>query len=309
LQLTVKSPYDFVQSVQDYGWVSLAPCRWLPEEGILQRVERLSTGKVVLARIKEVGKSQGTSPDGLVILNVEAASAEALTDVEKAELGANLRWMLRLDEDFEPFYKRARGDEHLWGVLKSGRGRLLRSPSLFEDVVKTICTTNTTWRQTKGMVQRLVDLLGTPYPIDPALRAFPTPEQVAAADVETLQGEVRMGYRSAYIHQLAGEVVAGRFPGNGSKSGSRSWKFSRNSAELKKQLKAIKGVGEYAANTLLMILGHYGELALDSEMKTFVKERYFNGETVTDKEILAVYDGWEEWRYLAYWFDLVGSED
>jgi 3-methyladenine DNA glycosylase/8-oxoguanine DNA glycosylase len=309
LQLTVKSPYDFARSIQDYGWVNLAPCRWLPETGALERVERLSTGKVVLARIKEVKKGQGTSPDGLEVLDVEVEASGALTDVEKAELGANLRWMLRLDEDFEPFYERAKGDERLSGVLKSGRGRLLRSPTLFEDVVKTICTTNTTWRQTKGMVQRLVDLVGTPYPLDPALRAFPTPEQVAAAGVETLQKEVRLGYRSAYVHQLAAEVVAGQFPGNGSRSGSRSWKFSRNSADLKKQLKAIKGVGDYAANTLLMILGHYGELALDSEMRTFVKERYFDGEAVTDKEILAVYDEWGEWRYLAYWFDLVGSED
>jgi 3-methyladenine DNA glycosylase/8-oxoguanine DNA glycosylase len=297
LKLTVKSPYDFARSVQDYGWVSLAPCQWLAEASALQRVERLSSGKVLLARITAIDKGQGASLNGLELLDVEVKVDEPLTEEEATELEAKLRWMLRLDENYHPFYERAKEDQRLWGVLKSGRGRLLRSPTLFEDLVKTILTTNTTWRQTKGMVQRLVDLLGTPYPLDPALRAFPTPEQVAVAEIEVLQQEVRMGYRSAYVHQLAGEVVAGHFP----------LQLPENPAELKKQLKAIKGVGEYAANTLLMILGHYGELALDSEMRSFVRERYFDGEAVTDKEILAVYDEWEEWRYLAYWFDLVGE--
>ena len=112
-----------------------------------------------------------------------------------------------------------------------------------------------------------------------------------------LRQEVRLGYRSAYIMQLAQEV-AGR---------ERDLESLKDSSlpreEVKKELKSIKGVGEYAANTLLMLLGHYGELALDSEMRSFVTQHYFDGRAPSDKEILAMYDRWGEWKYLAYWFD------
>ncbi len=41
---------------------------------------------------------------------------------------------------------------------------MLRSPSVFEDVVKTICTTNTAWSGTRKMTAALVDNLGVEAP-------------------------------------------------------------------------------------------------------------------------------------------------
>lgn len=298
VQLAVSAPYNFAQSVQDYGWVSLAPCRWLDDEQELRRVERLTSGKVALIHIVAGGELPGNEPK---VANLEARvdADEALTATEEDEIFAKLRWMLRLDDDLSAFYGQAQANSGLWEEVKAGRGRLLRSPTLFEDVVKTICTTNTTWRQTKAMVQGLVDLLGSPYPAEPDLKAFPTPEQIEVAGPEFIQREIRLGYRSAYVHQLAQEVVSGE------RDLTSLIQSDLPTPQLKKELRTIKGVGEYAANTLLMILGRYGELALDSEMRAFVKEKYFNGQQVTDAEILAVYDRWDQWRYLAYWFDLV----
>jgi 3-methyladenine DNA glycosylase/8-oxoguanine DNA glycosylase len=296
-ELKVKKPYTFAQSVQDYGWIALAPCKWLKEADVFQRMERLDTGQAVRIQVSE-GLS-GVSSDGQVAIQANVEAARPFTKAQGKELTEKLRWMLRLDEEFEPFYERAAEAPRLWSEIKAGRGRLLRSPTLFEDVVKTICTTNTTWRQTVGMVDRLVHLVGDPYSPDPNFHAFPTPEQIAAADLELLQQEVRLGYRSAYVHQLAQEIVAGDRE-------LESLRFNQlPAAELKKQLLSIKGVGKYAANTLLMLLGRYGELAVDSEMRTSVSERYFNGQSPGDKEIQSIYEGWGEWKYLAYWFDLI----
>jgi 3-methyladenine DNA glycosylase/8-oxoguanine DNA glycosylase len=296
-ELKVKKPYVFAQSVQDYGWIALAPCEWLNEAGIFQRIERLGTGQVVRIQISETLSS--VKSDGQATLQADVGASRPLTKAEGQAVTEKLRWMLRLDEDFEPFYQRIAETPRLWSEIKTGRGRLLRSPTLFEDVIKTICTTNTTWRQTVGMVDRLVHLLGDPYSPDPGFRAFPTPEQIADADPNLLQQQVRLGYRSAYVHQLAQEIVAG----------DRDLESLKSSllpaAELKKQLISIKGVGEYAANTLLMLLGRYGELAVDSEMRAFVSERYFDGQLPGDKDMLAIYKGWGEWKYLAYWFDLI----
>jgi 3-methyladenine DNA glycosylase/8-oxoguanine DNA glycosylase len=51
---------------------------------------------------------------------------------------AAVRHVLRLDADLSGFYALAAEDPDLaWTV--SGAGRMIRSPTVFEDVVKTIC--------------------------------------------------------------------------------------------------------------------------------------------------------------------------
>src|SRR4051812_22363274 len=63
------------------------------------------------------------------------------------ELVARSRHVLALDEDLSPFYELVRSDPELsWAA--AGAGRMVRSPSVFEDVVKTVCTTNCAWSAT-----------------------------------------------------------------------------------------------------------------------------------------------------------------
>ena len=61
----------------------------------------------------------------------------------------------------EPFCAAAAADPELAWVT-SGAGRMIRSPTVFEEVVKTICTTNCTWSATIRMVSALVEHLGEP---------------------------------------------------------------------------------------------------------------------------------------------------
>jgi len=291
LELSVAKPYDFAQSVCDHGWVQLAPCYWDEERHSLRHVQRLDTGKVALLHIS----AENTAD--VVTLRIEVEANTPLTTAEQDDMRQNVHWMLKLDEDFSAFYERIHQHPPLQERMSSGRGRLLRSPTLFEDVVKTITTTNTTWRQTIGMVERIVNTLGEPYPANPELRAFPTPQQVAAADDAVFTGVLKLGYRGPYVQQLAREIVAGERDLEALKHSDLPPK------ELRKELKQIKGVGDYAANTLLMILGRYGELAVDSEVRSLVSRLYFNGEAVTEAQIQDTYRHWDEWKYLVYWFD------
>jgi 3-methyladenine DNA glycosylase/8-oxoguanine DNA glycosylase len=75
-------------------------------------------------------------------------------------------------------------------------------------------------------------------------------------------------------------------------------------ADIKRALLAIKGVGPYAAATLLMLIGRYDEIGFDTVFRDFVSARYFNGERPLPATMLAVYDDWGKWRYLAYWFEM-----
>lgn len=291
LHLTIPKPYHFAKSVCDHGWPALAPFRWVEESQTLERVERLGAGQVVLLALSAV------ELDTVVHLGIQINSDRTLTAGELAEISANVRWMLKLDHDYQLFYALARQHEHVGRVVGQGRGRLLRSPTLWEDVVKTIATTNVTWGNTKAMIGRLVATLGDPFPLEPTRHAFPTPAQVAEADPTLFANVIRMGYRNTYVQQLAQEIV----------SGARDLEALRYAAlptaELKKAVKAIKGIGDYAAHTLLMLLGDYSALPIDSEYRSFVVARYFAGQTPSEKVLAAIYAAWGEWKYLAYWFD------
>src|SRR5918999_4011036 len=125
---------------------------------------------------------------------------------------ATLRYMLRLDEDLSAFYATAARDSRLAWVTR-GAGRMLRSPTVFEDVVKTLCTTNCSWSATERMVAAIVEHLGEPAagaaPTGAAGRAFPTPEAMAGASLSFYKDVARAGYRGPYLLSLARSVADG----------------------------------------------------------------------------------------------------
>lgn len=283
--------FDFESTARAHGWVRLRPFTWHVPTAELHRIHRLASGKVVRLCLG----SGGTTDDPLIRVKVE--TVRALTPREKVEIRQIVRRMLRLDEDLGEFYALC-GAIKGWTLgLQPGAGRLLRCPTLFEDMVYTLCTTNTTWAGTIRMVDRLVATLGEEFPGQAAWRAFPTAEAIAAVGETCLATEVRLGYRSRYLYQLATEVAEGRLclqaledPGI-------------PAHELRQTLLQIQGIGSYAAATLLMILGRYEHLAIDSQMRDFVAKKYFQGQPVSVAQIRATYAPWGRWQYLAYWFD------
>ena len=176
------------------------------------------------------------------------------------------------------------------------QGRILRSPSLFEDTVKTILTTNTSWDGTKRMAAALVAEFGTPLLADPACHAFPAPKQIAVLDEETLRSVAGLGYRAPYVLALSRAVAAGDLD-------LESWKTADiPTDELRQRLLAIKGVGSYAAANLLILLGHYDFVPVDSWARTMVSQEWHHGEPVGQAEVEAAFESWGAWKGLAYWF-------
>jgi len=292
LSLTPLAPFDYDATAQSHGWMELLPNAWDKARKALQRVERLSTGQVVLLEISGAGSVE--RPE----LAVDVHHAGELSAGEREEALAAVGRIFRADEDLAEFYALCRERGGQWLKLTAGLGRVLRSPTVFEDTLKTICTINIQWGGTKGMVKRLVGAFGAPYPGDPARRAFPTPEALAAATPEAFAEVARLGFRAPYVYALAQRIAAGEL----------DLEALRDPAiptlELKKRLLSIKGVGNYAAATLLMLLGRYDELAVDTAFRQFVSRKYFQGQYPSDQEAQALYAEWGKWKYLAYWFDI-----
>jgi 3-methyladenine DNA glycosylase/8-oxoguanine DNA glycosylase len=201
IHLPARQPFRFYSAVRSHGWVQLAPFVWDEEDQVLGYILRLGSGKVTALRL--------TAAPGGVRLQASAA----LTSTEQDELAATVTWMLALDMDFAEFYALAGQEPKLPSMVAGASGRVLRSSTLFEDVVRTILTTNTLWAATKRMCLNLVEQFGQPLEgeiatefmpvLHPLRRAFPTPERLAASDEATLREQTRLGYRAPYILELA----------------------------------------------------------------------------------------------------------
>jgi 3-methyladenine DNA glycosylase/8-oxoguanine DNA glycosylase len=162
LYLSARPPFSFAAVADSHGWRQLAP--FSGDRDALGYILRLAAGRVVELRLTGAG-------DG-VCVNTE----DGLEPAEKAEVTATVAWMLGLEQDLAPFYQVARHEPKLAAAAAEAKGRILRSATLFEDVVKTILTTNTAGSSTRRMAANLVNLFGAPLPAAPDRRAFPTPE-------------------------------------------------------------------------------------------------------------------------------------
>jgi len=284
LTLSVRPPFSLSTVVRSHGWVRLAPFGEDDRTGGLTYVGQLDSGRVVEMLIQEAAGGVNVEVDG------------QLSEAEQAEVARKVEWMLGLEQDFSAFYALAREEPRLAHVEERAQGRLLRSPTLFEDTVKTILTTNTSWAGTIRMVKALVSQFGAPLPADPTRHAFPTPDQLAAMDKETLRSAARLGYRAPYVLELARSVASGTLDLEGFKTADIP------TPQLRKRLLVIKGVGEYAAANLLMLLGRYDFVPVDSWALKMVSHEWYGGEPVGQAEVEAAFKHWGEWKGLAYWF-------
>lgn len=276
--------FNFQLTVQSHGWYDLLPFQFDEPKSTLEYAF-LEGGKVVNASVSH-------SKAGLKIVLDRPVS-------EESAIPAKVRHIFRLDDDLEEFYSEFCGKDGFEWVRSRGAGRLLRSPTVFEDLVKTMCTTNCSWGLTKNMVANLVNLLGERS--NSGNSAFPTPDDMAKQDEKFYRNEVRAGYRSPYFVELA-EAVASK------KLDPESWMNSElPTLELKKQIKSVKGIGDYAAENLLKLLARYDGLALDSWLRAQFYKKHNGGRKCSDKKIDKRYSKFGEWKGLAIWCDMTAA--
>jgi len=199
-----------------------------------------------------------------------------------------------LDLPMGDFHKYCSRHKKLTHVPRLKQGRLLVSPTVFEDVVKVICTTNTTWAQTKSMVARIVDAYGKPNLSEPSRNAFPTPQRILSDTLEEFSAKAKLGYRNASVYKIASDIAAGILDLEELRSPEIT------TTDLNKRLLALPGVGPYAASCLMIYLGRYERVNVDSWARTLVGKEL--GRSVTDKEVHAFFEEFGEWRALVYHF-------
>ncbi|KAI5064837.1 hypothetical protein GOP47_0019532 [Adiantum capillus-veneris] len=149
--LAVPVPHDFSlqKAVCSYGFFMMAPNSWVfstATNSCLERPLRLPDGRAVSTKIFESGCK----------LHICVLGVQLISEAEKNHISAQVSRMLRLSETescaiaaFHALHLQAKED---------GFGRLFRSPTLFEDMIKSLLLCNCGWSRTLTMARALCEL-------------------------------------------------------------------------------------------------------------------------------------------------------
>jgi len=284
---------DLWRTLTSHGLTELPPMAIDPERKAMQVTLPVAGGR---PRMVEISRGH---PGSLRLVVRGRAPGKAA----RSSLVATVRHMLRLDDDLSAFYAMVADDPDLAWVT-GGAGRLVRSPTVFEDVIKTICTTNCAWSATTRMIGALCAQLGEPSagaPKEGSLgRAFPTAGAMARADDAFYIDVARAGYRGAYMRAIAQAVVDGGLDLEGLGKASPKEVPDDTVAE---QLLELPGVGPYAAAHIMLLIGRTSRLILDS----WTRPKYaqlVGKKKASDKMIERRFKKYGRYRGLAFWMFL-----
>lgn len=243
-------PVDFHRTIHSHGLITLSPNAIFAGGDGLRMPMKLAGGRTTVVELRP-------GPPGLARV---AASGAVRGAAAAAELTLRVRRILCLDGDYAAFYARAAADPALHWVTR-GAGRFVRSATAFEDVVKTICTTNCAWSATIRMTDALVANLGEPIAGRAGERLFPTPHAMAKASEAWYRDVMRAGYRGPYLRAIATLVMRGDLDLEALADAPVD---ALSDDALEERLLALPGVGPYAAAHIMMLMGRYSRMVLDS---------------------------------------------
>ncbi len=283
-KIAVPPPFSFLSTVYSHGWVDLPPFQLNSEEQYFDYTFSPDENSIISFRIS------GGDNSSLLVQTEGKLTAAAGKKTEHAVI-----CMFRLNEDYSSFYRLARAEKKWKWIISYSAGRMLRCASLWEDMVKMLCTTNCTWNLTKIMTGNLVAELGKEKG---SKHSFPAPEIIAGCDEQYLRQRIKMGYRAPYLLEFADRVASGKIDLNQLENREGT------SDELYKALRAIKGFGDYSVSSLLKLLGFYDRMGYDSWNRIQFAKKHNSGTAVEDKEIAAYYKRYDSWAGLFFWMDV-----
>ncbi len=263
-------PISLRRTVFSHGWVYLEPWRWDESRQELSRPERVGSSCLQI-RVTQQGPR-----DLLCGVDGEQRTGEHFEFAKRA-----VRRWLSIEWDPRPAIRVAGDiDPKVGAFIESGGGRFLRCSTFYEDFVKTVCTVHAAWSGTMRMVSSLVKDLGA--------GTFPTPVQVVEHGEDRLRKELRLGFRSRVLAESTLRLLdEGRMDEKGDLvAGGIAYE----------DLLSLRGVGAYSASHMMMLLGDFSRVPVDSEVIRFCKDRY----GIESKEVDSFFERWGQYRFLGY---------
>ncbi|KAI8555739.1 hypothetical protein RHMOL_Rhmol05G0198300 [Rhododendron molle] len=298
--------FDLEKNVCSHGLFMMAPNFWDPLSKTLQRPLLLdsheesgngSASSSVLVRISQPSDSPHS-------LRLCVFGVDSLSPRHEQALKDQVRRMLRLSEVEEASVKEF---QKMHGEAKErGFGRMFRSPTLFEDMVKCILSaianpitvspmdyifygiyTPSLWSRTLSMAKALCELqmelqhssisasvakvVCGELSCDIRIGNFPSPRELASLGEKFLEKRCNLGYRAIRILKLAQSIVEGKIQLRELEEACSEPSLS-NYSNLADQLNEIYGFGPFTCANVLMCMGFYHVIPTDSETVRHLKQ-------------------------------------
>jgi len=264
-RLPVAVPYSLERTVVSHGWVWLQPYAWDERRRVLSRTEYSARCRAVIRC--------SVSQRARTHLSVRLDSSRPLDQRAVRIIAARLNRALSADESLKLFGALARRkNRSVWRHIRAGGGRLLRGADLFEDVVKTLFTTNCSWAFTEKMVERFIGKYGRHG-------AFPAVEDLRDVGAQELR-RLGLGYRGKF---LAGIIRMFRPHGH-------DYDAARK----------YPGFGPYAAAHVGILNRDYSHVPIDSSVESYCERAYGRRD---EKFIRDKFASWHPYEFLGYKLD------
>ncbi|WP_214778664.1 DNA-3-methyladenine glycosylase [Exiguobacterium sp. s22] len=231
---------------------------------------------------------------------------DEVSDIEKERVACEVRDWLDLERDLAPFEAMGAKDELLAPLIESHRGlRMIGFPDLFEALTWAIIGQQITLSFAYTIKRRFVERYGDHRVIgDQEYWTFPRAERIALLEPEELR-ELQFSIRKAeYIIDIAREITNGNL--------SRTTLQSHSSADIRQHLLAIRGVGEWTADYVLMKCFQEASAfpVADVGLHQAIQHRLGVSEKPTIEDVKRYGEHWQGWEGYAtfyLWRSLYGD--
>lgn len=288
----VPDDFSLAQAVCSYGYYLVPPNLWVPDKnvrasGTFSRPLRFGEGLKYTAQCTIL--QAPSQAKGSIALKVDVAAERQLTESDQDDIRSQVVRMFQTTADLTAWFKLNKEAE------ERHFGRLFRSPTLFEDMVKSVTACNIKFGGTIRMNKLLCENFGRN-------QAFPTPEDLKGVQAEDLKERAKVGYRGDRILRLA----------EGFRDGSidPAWLGApeRTRGEVLDFVKKLHGFGDFAASNVAMHLKFYDIVPMDSETVRHFKDVH----GITTKNVKEVaprvrqqYEPYAPYQFLQYWWEMI----
>jgi 3-methyladenine DNA glycosylase/8-oxoguanine DNA glycosylase len=274
--------YDLRRVALSHSHVGFAPTGFDPTVGTLHRVLSVETAGPVAVAVRQ--------RDARLVVRLPRAAGLALED--EAQVVAQVRRVLAVDDDLGGLEAAATACADRLPLVAAevarGGGRLLRAPTVWEDLAGVLLST------------------------------APTPSAVACVDPARVTADVRAGHRVPALVALARDVVSGRLdpeawlarvpatPDGGARPAQPAVPSPMPDAEVRRAVLALRGFGPWSADVVLGLLGRPRGLALHAWALAGLA-RLLDRPVVTPAQVAERYAPLGPWAGTGAWLELTAG--
>ncbi|MDX5982332.1 DNA-3-methyladenine glycosylase [Exiguobacterium profundum] len=231
---------------------------------------------------------------------------DEVSDTEKERVACEVRDWLDLERDLKPFETMGEKDELLAPLIEAHRGlRMIGFPDLFEALVWAIIGQQITLSFAYTIKLRFVERYGDQRVVEESTYwMFPRAERIALLEPEELR-ELQFSRRKAeYVIDIAREITNGDL--------SKTALQSLSSANIRERLLAIRGVGEWTADYVLMKCFQDASAfpIADVGLHQAIQHQLGTSKKPTIEEVKRYGESWQGWEGYAtfyLWRSLYGN--